>query len=116
MQISLVDTPEGPQIRPEGGSCSLAAIAMDIAKSIPIGIPGLLAYTVADGGVGRIAPTIAAPFVGVEACAAGRYVVGNEAVTGLHVRVITHPEAVFTSLPRNEAHNGTGMIGSVEVP
>jgi hypothetical protein len=116
MQIPLVHTLEGPQIRPEGGSCPLAGVAMDLADAIPIGIPRPLVYAVADGGVRRMAPTIALPLVGIESCAAGRHVVGNEGVAGPRVRVVTHPKAALARVPRDDADDGGPIVGVGSVP
>ena len=70
MQVLLVDTPEGTQIRAKRRACSLAGVAVDLALAIPIIIPCPFVHTVADGGMGRMAAAITLPFVRVEQRAA----------------------------------------------
>src|SRR5919197_36393 len=116
MQVLLMHTPEATQVGADCRACSLTGVAMDLTEAIPIGIPRPLVYAVADGGMGRMATTIALPLVGIESCATGRHVVGNEVVAGPRVRVITHPEAVLTCLPRYQTNNGWAIVGISAMP
>jgi hypothetical protein len=108
MQVLLMDASEGPQVRPERCCCPLAGVAVDLADPIPIRISRPLVHAVADGGVGRMAATIALPLIGIQPRTAGRHVVGDEVVTGPRVSMITHSEAVLAGLPRDHADNGGG--------
>src|SRR6266540_5296499 len=116
MQVLLVDTSEGAQIGTKCRSGPFTGIAVDLASAIPIIIPGPLAGAVAHGGVGGMAAVIALPFVGIELRAGGRNVVGNQVVAGPCVRVITHPEALLTCLPRYHTENGRAIVGISAVP
>jgi hypothetical protein len=65
-----VDAPESAQLRPERRARPLAGVAMDLALAITIIIPRPFVHTVANRGMGRMAATIALPFVGIKQSAA----------------------------------------------
>jgi hypothetical protein len=111
MQVLLMDTSEDTEIRPERRARPLTTIVVDLPAAITIVIPGPFAGTVAYGGVGSMAAMIAPPLVSIEPRAIGRNVVGNQLVAGPRVRVITHPEALFTRLPRDHADDGGTVVG-----
>ena len=116
MQVLLVDTAEGTEIRPERRARPFATIAVDLTAAITIVIPGPFAGTVAHGGVGGVAPMIALPLVRIEPRAVGRNVVGNQLVAGSRVRVITHPEALLTCLPRDHTDNRWAIVAIGTMP
>jgi hypothetical protein len=97
MQVLLVDTSEGTQISPERCACSFTGIAVDLESAIPIPCPFVDAM--AYGGVGGVAAVITLALVGIDPCAAGRHVFGNQVVAGSRVRMITYPETLLTRLP-----------------
>jgi hypothetical protein len=68
---------------------------MDLALAITILIPRPFAYPVGNGGMARMAATIALPFVGIEPRAARGHVVGHEGVAGLPVRMVADPPALL---------------------
>ena len=110
MQVLLVDTSEGTEIRPERRAHSFTTIAVDFTAAITIVIPGPFAGTMAHGGVGGVAAMIALPLVRIEPRAVGRNVVGNQLVAGPRVRVITHPETLLPRLPRDHADDGGPIV------
>jgi hypothetical protein len=107
MQVLLMNTSESTQVSMKRRGCPITSIAMDLASAIPVIIPCPLARTVPDGGVEWIVGTIALPLVGIELCPANSNVFGNQPLTGPHMCVITHPEALLARLPRDQT-----MIGS----
>jgi hypothetical protein len=116
MQILLVDTSEGTEIRPERRARSFATIAVDLTSAITIVIPGPFTGTVAHGGMGGVAPMIALPLVRIEPRTVGQNVLGYQLVAGMRVRVLTHPEALLTCLPRDHADNGGTIVRVGAVP
>jgi hypothetical protein len=58
-----MNTPKGTQVGAERRPCSFAGVAVDLGAAIPIIILCPLVHTVADGGMHRMAATIALPFV-----------------------------------------------------
>jgi hypothetical protein len=71
MQVLFVDTPEGTQIGPERGARSLAAVAVDLAPTLTIVIPGPFAHPVGHRGMARMATAITLPLIRIEPRATG---------------------------------------------
>jgi hypothetical protein len=78
MQVLLMDTPEGPQVRPECRTCPFAGVAMDLAVAIAVIIAGPFMRTVTYRGMGWMTPLVALPFVRVQLRAASWNVFGDE--------------------------------------
>jgi hypothetical protein len=116
MQILVVHTPESPQIRPECCSGTLAGVAVYLSDPISIHISRPLVHAVANGGMGRMAATIALPLVGIEPRTAGGDIGGNQVVASPRIRVITHPEAVLTRLPGHDTDDGQTIVGVGPMP
>jgi hypothetical protein len=72
-----VNTAESTEVRAERRACSFAGVAVDLALAIPIIIPCPLVHAVANGGVGRMAASVALPFVRVQGRAASGEILGN---------------------------------------
>jgi hypothetical protein len=95
MQVLLVDTSEGTEIRPECRARSFTTVAVDFTAAITIIIPGPFAGAVAHGGMGGVAAMITLPLVSVERRAASGDVVSNEVAAGLPVRMVADPPALL---------------------
>jgi hypothetical protein len=118
MEGALVDPPEGTQVGAERRAGPFAGVAVDLAVAIPIIIPRPLVHAMAHGGMGRMAATIALPFVRVQDRAGAWDILGNQVVAGTLGRVIADPETLFARLARDHADNrGTIVrIGAVPSP
>jgi hypothetical protein len=81
MQVSLVNTPKHTQVGPERRTGSFAGIGVHLTPAIPILIPGPFVDAVAHGGVGRMAATIALPFIRIQ----------DRALLGLYARTAVAP-------------------------
>src|SRR5262245_19325170 len=102
MQVLFVDTPEGPQIGPECGTHSLAAVAMHLVPAIPIVIPCPFAHPVGHRGMTRVTAPITLPFIRIEQRAPGGDVVGNEVVAGVPVGMVAYPPALLSRVARDD--------------
>jgi hypothetical protein len=116
MQVPLMDTSEGPEIRPEHCARPFTPMAVDRTSTLTLILPGPFAGTVAHGGVGGVAAMIALPRVKREPRAVGWNVVGHQRVAGPRVRVITHPDPRLTRLPRDHPAEGGRALASVPGP
>jgi hypothetical protein len=116
MQVLLMDAPEYPQVGPERRASSLAGVAVDLAAAIAVIIPRPLVHTVADGGMGWMAPPIALPLIGMELRAASGDVLRNQGRTGTPIGMVAHPEALLTRVPRDDADDGGPIVGIGAVP
>ena len=116
MQILLVYSSKGSQIRSQRCPCPFTGIAMDLAEPIPISIPCPLMHAVTDRRVGWMAAPIALPLIGIKPRAAHGDVVGNPGVARTPIRVIADPEALFTRLPRHHTEDRGTIVGVGAVP
>src|SRR5262245_22409616 len=110
MQVLLMNAPKDTEVGAERRPCSLAGIAVDFAVAIAVLIPCPLVHAMADGGMRRMAATIALPFIGVQDRAVPWHILGNQAVAGTFVRVIADPEALLPRLSCDEAENGRTVV------
>jgi hypothetical protein len=111
-----MNTPKHPQKCAQSCTSSLAGIAVDLALAIPTIIARPLVHAVADGGMGRMTATLALPFIGIQPCATRWDIGGDQAMAGPRVRVIAHPEAVLTRLPRHHTQNRWAIVGIGPMP
>jgi hypothetical protein len=111
MQVLFVDASEGSQIGPERCTCSFTGVAVDLASAIPIVIASPFMHPVADSGMGRMAATIALPFVGVEYRATNWDVRRDQVVTGAFGRMVTDPEAGLARVSGDDADDGRPIVG-----
>jgi hypothetical protein len=63
LEVRRVDTSERTEGRAERRACSFAGVAVDLAWALPLIIPRPRAPAVADGGVSRMAASLAPPCV-----------------------------------------------------
>ena len=75
-QVLLVNAPEGAQVGTKRCPRSFAGVAVDLANTIVIIVTCPLPGAVTHRGMGRMAATIALPFVGIEQRGARGHVVG----------------------------------------
>jgi hypothetical protein len=112
-----VDLVEGPQVGAEYCARCFAGVAIDLALAITMIIPRPFTSTVGHGSMAWMTATIALPLVGIKPLATRRHVVGNEAVAGLPVRVVTASNALRARLARDDAEEGGGRsLASVLCP
>jgi hypothetical protein len=111
MQGLLVDPSEGAQVGAERRACPFTGVAVDLALTITIIIPGPFVGAVTYAGVGGMAAVIALPFVGVEHRADNRDILRDPVVTSPLGRVIANPEAVLARVPRHHTDKGWAIIG-----
>jgi hypothetical protein len=111
-----MNTSKPPQKRAQSCTSSFAGVAVDLAAAIPIIIARPFASAVAYGGVGRMAPVIALPFIRVQRGAASRDVLREQVVAGPVGRVVTDPEALLARVPRNDTDDGRTAVGIGAVP
>ena len=111
-----MNAPKATQVGPERRPCTLAGVAVDFAAAVSISIPGPLAHAVADGGMDRMAATIALPFVRIQDGAVPWDILGNQVVAGTLVRVIADPETLLTRFARDDADNGGTILRIGPVP
>jgi len=52
MEVPLVNSTEGTQIRAERGACPFTGVAVDLASAVPLIVPCPFVDAVADRGVG----------------------------------------------------------------
>lgn len=116
MQVLLMNAPKDTQVGPERRPCALAGVAVDFATAIPIIIPCPLVHAVADGAMGRMAPAIALPLVGIELRAASWDILRDQGCAGVRVRMVADPEPVLARVPRYHTDNGRAIIGIGAVP
>ena len=88
MQILLMNAPKGTQVGAERRAYSLAGVAVDFAAAIPIIIPCPLVHAMADGGMRRMAATIALPFIGEQDRTVPWHILGSQAVAGTPLAII----------------------------
>ena len=65
-----MNAPKHTQVGPECRASTLAGVAMDVASTLAVIITRPLVHTMADGGMGWMAPPIALPRIGMELRAA----------------------------------------------
>jgi hypothetical protein len=116
MQGLLMNASKHTQGGPERRASSLAGIAVDFAAAIPVIITGPLVHAMAHSGMGRMAATIALPFVRVQDRAGAWDILGNQAVAGTLVRVIANPATLFARLSRDHADNRGTIVRRGAVP
>ena len=95
MQVLLVDTPKGTQIRTERCAGPFAAVAMDLAAAITIVIPRPFAHRMGNRGMARMTTAITLPFICVESRVPGGDGVSNQGAAGVLVRMVTAPPALL---------------------
>jgi hypothetical protein len=110
MEVPLVDASERTEVRAERCTGSLAGVAVHLAAAIPIIISCPLAHAVADGGVGRMAASVALPFVRVEDRAVPGEILSNQARAGVLIRTVTDPKALLARLARDNADDGGAVV------
>ena len=95
-----MDPTEGTQVGPERRARPFTGIAVDLASAIAIIIPRPLVHAVADRGMGRMAPSIALPFIGIEpaCCPAGTFSAIRRRA-GARVRMVADPQALLARAP-----------------
>lgn len=111
-----MNPPKHTQVGPERRAGSLAGITVDFAAAISIIIPGPFVHAMAHGGMGRMAATIALPFVRVQDRAGAWDILGNQVVARPLVRVIANPETLFARLSRDHADNWGTIVRRGAVP
>jgi hypothetical protein len=89
---------------------------MDLASAVAIIIAGPFVDPVADGSMGRMAPVVTLPFIGVEDRSLPRHILGDEVSTGALVRVITYPKSLLTRVPADDADDGWPIVGVCPMP
>jgi hypothetical protein len=105
-----MNAPKDTQVGAERRPYSLAGVAVDFAAAIPVLIPCPLVHAMADGGMRRMAATIALPFIGVQDRAVPWHILGNQAVAGTFVRVIADPETLLPRLSCDDADKGGTVV------
>jgi hypothetical protein len=105
-----------PQKRAQSCTGAFAGIAVDLASPITSIIARPLANAVADGRMGGMTATIALPCIGIQPCAARWDMGGDQVMAGPCVRVIAHPEAVLTRLPRHHTQHRGAIVGIGPMP
>ena len=93
-----MDASERPEVRAERRTSSFTGVAVHLASAILVIISCPLAHAVANGGVGRMAPPIALPFVRVQGRAVPGEILDYERRTGALIRVVTDPPALLACL------------------
>jgi hypothetical protein len=116
MQVLLVDTPEGTQIGPERCARSLAAVAMDLAPTITIVIPGPFAHPVGNRSMAQMTPTITLPLISIEPRASRGHIVSNQVAAGLPVCMVTDPPALLPRVARDDTDDGRAIVPISPVP
>jgi hypothetical protein len=111
-----MDPTEGAQVCPKCRPGPFTGVAVHLASAIPVIIPCPLVHAVADGGVGRMAPPIALPFVRVQGRAGPGEILGYERRTGAPIRVVTDPPALLACLARDDTDDRRPVIGISPVP
>ena len=111
-----MNAPKDPEVRTEPRPRSFTGVAVDFAAATAIITPFPLVHTGADGRMGRMAPPIALPLVGIEQCAAPGDVFRGQGCTGAGISTVAPPEAVFARLPRHHADDGGTVVGLGPVP
>jgi hypothetical protein len=111
-----MNPPKRPQKRAPSCTSPFAGVAVNLALAITIIIARPLAHAVTDGRMGRMTATIALPCIGIQRCAARWDVGGDQGVAGPRVRMIAHPEAVLTRLPRHHTQNRWAIVGRGPMP
>ena len=106
-----MDALKHPRVGPECRASSVAGVALDFAAAIAVIIPRPLVHTVAEGGMGWMAPPIALPLIGMELRAAGRNVFIEEATASPPVRVVAYPKALLTRVARDDVDDGGPIVG-----
>src|SRR6266511_2260468 len=116
MQVLLMNTAEGAQVSTERRTCPFTSIAVDLALAITIIIPRPLVHAVADGRMAPMTAAIALPLIGIKPRAARCNIFGNQRLTGPRIRVVTHPEALLTRLPRDHTDDRGAIVGIGAMP
>jgi hypothetical protein len=116
MQVLLMNAPKHTQGGPERRASSLAGVAVDFSAAIAVIIPRPLVHTVANGGMGWMAPPIALPLIGMELRAASGDVLRNEGRTGAPIGMVTYPEALLTRVPRDDADEQWTIVDRGPMP
>src|SRR5687767_7038165 len=111
MQVLLVNTSESTQVSTKRRACTFTGIAVDFVSAIAVIIPRPLVHTMADRGMGWMAPPIALPLIGIELRAARGDVLRNQGRTGAPICMVAHPEALLTRVPRDDADNRGTIVG-----
>ena len=111
VQVLLMHAPKGPQIRPECRPSSLARVAVHLTSTIAVIIPCPLVHAMTDGAVGRMAPPITLPLVGIEPRAASWHVLRDQGGAGAPVRMVAHPKTLLPRLARDHTDDGWAIIG-----
>jgi hypothetical protein len=111
-----VETPEGTPVGTERRICPLAGVAMDLALAVTVVIACPFAHPVGNRGMARMATSITLPFIGIEPCATGGHVVGDQVVAGLPVRMVADPQALRVRVARDDADDGGTSVGRGAVP
>jgi hypothetical protein len=116
MQVLLMNSAEGAQIRPKRRPGPFTGVAVHCASALAIVIPRPLVHAVADGGLAWMAPLIALPLIGIEPRAARRKVLRNQARAGVRVGMVADLPALLPRLTRDHADEGWAIIGRRTVP
>src|SRR5262245_2752279 len=116
MQVLLVNTSEGPQVRTKRGTRSLAGVAVDFASAITIIIPRPFMDTMADRSMDGMTAPVALPFVGVEQGAAPRNVLRDQRRAGVCIGMVTDPPTLLPRLTRDATDDGRTIIRIGPVP
>jgi hypothetical protein len=116
VQVLLVDTPEGTQVRAKRCPRAFAGVTVDLADAIMIIIAGPLPHAVTYRDMGGIAAVITLPFIRVQDRALLRDTVSDQVSACAPVRVITYPEALLTRVTRDDADDGRTIIRISPVP
>jgi hypothetical protein len=111
MQVLLMDTPEGPQVRPECRTYPLAGVTMDLTVAITIIITCPFVHTVTHRGMGWMTPSVALPLVRIQLRVVSWHVFGDERMTSPRVRMVAYPQALLARLARDDTDDRGPIVG-----
>ena len=116
MQGRLVAPPEGTQRGTERCARALAAVAMDLALPLTLGIPRPCAHPVGNGGMARMTTTITVPCISIEPRATGGDIVSHQVAAGVPGRLVADPPALLARVARDDPDEGRAIVRLSPVP
>jgi hypothetical protein len=111
-----MDATEGTQVGPKCRTGPFTGVTVHLASAISIIIPRPLVHAAADGAMGRMAPPITLPLVGIEPRTASGDAFRNQWRAGARVRMAAHPEPGLSRVPRHYTDDGRASTGVGPMP